>query len=181
MPTRVVLTYRDYEALPADGRRYELHDGELLVTAAAGVPHQRLVGRLFVLLRQHVDQYELGEVFVSPLDCILSETTVVQPDVIYLESARSSLATARGIEGPPTLAVEIMSRSTAQVDRGAKLQLYARHGITHYWIVDPDARSIEAFILTERTYQIAARLAGADRGPLPPFPGLQIAVTTLFS
>ena len=131
--------------------------------------------------RRAVGQRELGEVFVSPLDCILSETTVVQPDVIYLESARSSLATARGIEGPPTLAVEIMSRSTAQVDRGAKLQLYARHGITHYWIVDPDARSIEAFILTERTYQIAARLAGADRGPLPPFPGSQIAVTTLFS
>ena len=181
MPARVVLTYRDYEALPADGRRYELHDGALLVTAAPGIPHQRLVGRIFVLLRQHVEELGLGEVFVSPVDCVLSDTTVVQPDLVYLEAAWSSRASTRGIEGPPTLAVEIVSRSTAQVDRGAKLQLYARHGIAHYWIVDPEARSIEAYILTERSYQIATCLAGSDRGSLPPFASLQIAVTTLFS
>ena len=102
MPTRVVLTYRDYEALPADGRRYELHDGELLVTAAPGLPHQRVVGELFALLRQHVRAHRLGEVFVSPVDCILSDTTVVQPDLVFLESARSSTASPRGIEGPTT-------------------------------------------------------------------------------
>src|SRR5256885_16625051 len=84
MSTRIVLTYRDYEALPADGRRYELHDGQLFVTAAPGLPHQRLVGRLFILLQKHVEAYGLGEVFVSPVDCILSDTTIVQPDVVYL-------------------------------------------------------------------------------------------------
>jgi Uma2 family endonuclease len=181
MPTRVVLTYRDYEALPADGRRYELHDGELLVTAAPGLPHQRLVGNLFVLLRQHVQAHGLGEVFVSPVDCILSDTTVVQPDVVYLESAGSSLASARGIEGPPTLAVEIVSPSTARIDRGAKLQLYARHGVRHYWIVDPEARSIEAFVLTGGVFAIAGRLAGADPGSLAPFPGLTIVAALLWS
>jgi len=103
MPTRVVLTYREYAALPADGRRYELHEGELFVTAAPGSLH-RLVGNLFVLLREHVNARGLGEVFVSPLDCILSETTVVEPDVVYVESGRSSLVSARGLEGPPTLA-----------------------------------------------------------------------------
>jgi len=161
MPTRVVLTYRDYEALPADGRRYELHDGELFVTAAPGLPHQRVVGELFALLRQHVRAHRLGEVFVSPVDCILSDTTVVQPDLVFLESLRSSSASTRGIEGPPTLAVEIVSRSTARVDRGAKLQLYARYGIPHYWIVDPEARSIDAFVLAGGAYQAAARLADA--------------------
>jgi len=180
MPTRVVLTYRDYEALPADGRRYELLEGELLVTAAPGLPHQRLVGELFVLLKQHVEAHRLGEAFVSPVDCILSDTTVVQPDLVYLEAARSSLATARGIEGPPTLAVEIVSPSTARIDRGAKLQLYAKHGIAHYWIVDPEARSIEAYVLTGGVFRLAARLAGADRGSLPPFPDLTIAATLLW-
>src|SRR2546422_7751962 len=122
MPTRVVLTYRDYEALPADGRRYELHVGELFVTAAPGLQHQRLVGNIFVLLGEHVSAQGLGEVFVSPVDCILSDATVVQPDVGRLESGRSALASARGIEGPPTLAVEILSLSTVQVDRGVKLR-----------------------------------------------------------
>jgi Uma2 family endonuclease len=181
MPTRVVLTYREYEALPADGRRYELHDGELLVTAAPGLPHQRVVGELFALLRQHVRAGRLGEVFVSPVDCILSDTTIVQPDLVFLDTARSSIATPRGIEGPPTLAIEVVSHSTARVDRGAKLQLYARHGIPHYWIVDPEARSIEALVLATGSYQLAARLAGADRGSLPPFDGLTIALEPLWS
>lgn len=180
MPTRVVLTYRDYEALPADGRRYELLDGELLVTAAPGLSHQRLVGDLFVLLRQHVRAHRLGEVFVSPVDCILSDTTVVQPDVVYLESAQSSLASSRGIEGAPTFAVEIVSPSTARIDRGAKLQLYARHGMPYYWIVDPEARSIEAYVLAEGVLQAVARLGGADRGSLPPFADLTIAVASLW-
>ena len=179
-PIRVVLTYRDYEALPADGRRYELHEGELVVTAAPGVPHQRLVGRLFTLLRQPVEANGLGEVFVSPVDCILSDTTVVEPDLVYVESARSSLVSVRGIEGPPTLVVEILSRSTMQIDRGAKLQLYARHEIPHYWIVDPDERRIEAYALTEGAFRMVAHLAGADRGFLPPFSELVLAADTLW-
>jgi len=177
-PIRVVLTYRDFEALPADGRRYELHDGELVVTAAPGVPHQRLVGRLFRLLQQHVEEHQLGEVFVSPIDCILSDTTVVEPDLVYVESASSSRVSLRGIEEPPTLAVEILSSSTARIDRGAKLQLYARHGISYYWIVDPDERRIEAYALAEGVFHVVARLAGADRGCLPPFSQLVIAADT---
>jgi Uma2 family endonuclease len=180
MPARVVLTYRDYEALPADGRRYELHEGELLVTAAPGLPHQRLVGDLFVPLWQHVQAYGLGEVFVSPVDCILSDTTVVQPDVVYLAAAQLSLASARGIEGAPTLAVEIVSPSTARIDRGAKLQLYARHGVPYYWIVDPDARRIEAYVLSEGVLRVTARMVGAGRGSLPPLPDLTIDGSSLW-
>ena len=180
MSTRIVLTYRDYEALPADGRRYELHDGEVFVTAAPGLPHQRLVGRLFILLQKHVETRGLGEVFVSPVDCILSDTTIVQPDVVYLEYGRSSLASARGIEGAPTLAVETLSASTARLDRGSKLQLYARHRVPYYWIVDPEARSVEAYTLAGGDVQPAGRFTGDDLGSLPPFPELTIASAALW-
>ena len=180
MPTRVVLTYREYAALPADGRRYELHDGELFVTAAPGLGHQRLVGSLFVLLREHVNARGLGEVFVSPVDCILSDTTVVQPDVVYLEAGRASLASARGIEGPPTLAVEILSPSTLAVDRGVKLQLYARYRVSYYWIVNPEARSVEAYVLTREAFQLTGTLAGTERRALPPFPELTLDARTLW-
>lgn len=180
MSSRIVLTYRDYEALPADGRRYELHDGELSVTAAPGLPHQRLVGRLYALLQRHVEAHGLGEVFVSPVDCILSDTTIVQPDVVFLGAGRSSLASARGIEGAPTLAVEIISPSTARIDRSTKLQLYARHRVPYYWIVDPETRSIEAYSLSEGDVRLAGRLAADDRGSLPPFPELAIVVAALW-
>lgn len=81
----VVLTYEDYAALPADGRRYEVHDGELSVTAAPSPQHQMVSGNLFMILRQHVMTKDLGKVIYAPLDVILSETTIVQPDIVYLD------------------------------------------------------------------------------------------------
>ena len=82
-PIRVVLTYRDDQALHADGRRYELHDGELVVTAAPGTPHQRRVGRLFRLLQQHVEEHQLGEVCVSPVCLPPFSELVIAADTLW--------------------------------------------------------------------------------------------------
>lgn len=177
---RAVLTYRDYEALPADGRRYELHDGELSVTPAPGTRHQRVIGAMHVLLRAHVNDRRLGEVFLSPVDCILSDTTVVQPDLVYLDPTRARLVSERAIEGPPTLVVEILSPSTTTIDRRRKRQLYADHGIPHYWIVDPEAGAIEAYGLAEGRYALLARVSGAGPVSLPPFPDLAFAPASLW-
>lgn len=146
---RTLLTYRDYEELPADGRRYELHDGKLSVTPAPGTRHQRVIGAMHVLLRSHVDALRLGEVLLSPVDCILSDTTVVQPDLVYLDPTRAHLVSERGIEGPPTLVIEILSPPTTAIDRNMKRRLYAHYGIPYYWIVDPEAGTLEAYGLAE--------------------------------
>ena len=177
---RVVLTYKEYEALPADGRRYEIHEGELSVTPAPSPRHQRILGNLNEILRQHVKTRDIGEVLLSPIDCILSETTIVQPDLVYLDPTRLSLVSDRGIEGPPTLVVEIVSPSTTLIDRSTKSQLYRRHGVPYYWIVDPEGRSIEAFALAEGGYRLVTRAAGAEPGALPPFPDLAFAPATLW-
>jgi Uma2 family endonuclease len=177
--SRVILTYADYEALPDDGRRYEIHDGELAVTPAPGTRHQRSSGHLYYLLRQHVETHSLGEVFYAPLDVILSETTVVQPDLVYLDPTRRALVSERGIEGPPTLAAEIVSPSTTRMDRTTKRQLYARYGVPYYWIVDPAARAVEAYVLAGETYGLAARVAGSEAVSLPPFPDLSFVPATL--
>jgi Uma2 family endonuclease len=121
MSARVVLTYQDYAALPADGRRYELHEGELSVTAAPVTAHQRVLFRLAVALDQHVRARGLGEVLISPIDCILSDITVVEPEIVYVAADRAAIVSARGIEGAPTLAIEVLSPSTAAIDRGVKL------------------------------------------------------------
>ena len=102
-PARTVLTYRDYAALPDDGRRYEIHEGELSVTPAPATKHQRLIRKLLVALDAYVSVRRLGEVFVAPYDVILSDTTVVQPDIVYVATDRLGLISERGIEGPPTL------------------------------------------------------------------------------
>ena len=177
---RVILTYKDYEALPADGRRYELHEGELSVTPAPSPQHQRISGNLNEILRQHVKARDLGEVFYAPLDCILSETTIVQPDLVYLDTGRVPQVSSRGVEGPPTLVVEILSPTTTLIDRSTKRQLYARYGVPYYWIVDQEARTIEAYMLSEGAYQLTVRAAGSEPVSPPPFADLALIPASLW-
>jgi Uma2 family endonuclease len=174
MAIRPLLTYADYAAIPNDGRRYELHEGEVSVTPAPNTTHQRIVGNLYFTLREHVRRGGLGEVFLSPIDCILSDTSVVQPDLVFVETARLTAVSQRGIEGAPSLVVEVLSPSTLVIDRNVKGQLYARHGIPHYWIVDPEARTVEAFALAGTGYRPAGTLAGVGGLSLPPFPDLRL-------
>ena len=172
MTTRVRLTYEDYAALPDDGRRYELHEGELSVTPSPGTSHQATLRNLLVILHGHVSARGLGEVFPAPLDCILEDVTVVQPDLVFIETARRSVVSQRGIEGAPTLVVEVISPSSGLIDRRRKLQLYARYAVPYYWIVDPPARTSEAHTLAQGAYREAGVLSGATPASLSPFADL---------
>src|SRR5262245_25946618 len=121
MASRTTWTYQDYAALPDDGKRYEIHDGELWELTAPTTLHQILLANLGHMLYGHVAAHRLGLVLMAPLDVILSErpteTTVLQPDIVYLDGERMDGVRMRGIDGPPTLAVEILSPSTARIDR----------------------------------------------------------------
>ena len=127
---------------------------------------------LGALLYGHDTARNLGDVLVAPTDCILSRHTVLQPDILFVERARLSIITARAVEDPPTLVVEILSLSTARIDLGRKRALYAEHGVPWYWLVDPDARTIEALKLVDAGWDAAGRLAGSGASRLPPLPEL---------
>ena len=184
MTARVALTYHDYEVLPDDGKRYEIHDGELSVTAAPVPLHQMVSVNLVLILCAHVNARGLGLVLYAPLDVILSdtpgETTIVQPDIIFLDRGRRSLISPRAIEGPPTLVIEVLSPSTAVIDRVRKRELYARSGVPYYWLVDVDARDIEACVLRAGAYVVAARVSGSVPVDLPPFSGLALVPSSLW-
>jgi Uma2 family endonuclease len=172
MTSRIVLTYEDYAALPNDGKRYELHEGELSVTPAPGTRHQLIIGNLYLILSPHVRASTHGALILSPFDCIMSDITVVEPDLVYVDDQRQRLLRERGLEGAPTLAVEIISPSTGRIDRRTKMGLYARHDVTWYWIVDPDSRTIEVYHLDGGAYRLDSRLEGAVPRALPPFSDL---------
>jgi Uma2 family endonuclease len=174
------LTYRDYAALPADGRRYELHDGALSVTAAPGTRHQRVSRNLLEVLSAHVKSRRLGEVLFAPFDVILSDRTVLQPDIVYFDHARLAALSERGAEGAPTLVVEIISPSTTTIDRVTKPSLYSRHGVPFFWLVDPVGRTIEAFVLERGSYTVAARALGDEVVTVPPFPDLALRLSSLW-
>lgn len=179
--SKVVMTYRDYAALPDDGKRYELYDGELIELTSPTLRHQRVVGALYRALDEHVRRRALGEVLLAPFDVVLSDTTVFQPDLLFIETPRLGVLAEHGVEGSPTLAVEVLSPSTASRDRGRKRALYARHGVPHLWLVDPVAFTIEAYMLEGNEYRLAARAAGDARGGLPPFHDLALSPASLFA
>ena len=175
-----MLTYRDYAALPDDGHRYELHDGALSVTPAPGTRHQRISANFFSVLRDHVAARGLGEVLYAPLDVILSDTTVLQPDLVYLDASRQALITERGVDGPPSLVVEILSPSTGTIDRVTKPALYARFGVPWLWLVDPKARTLEVFRLETGAYSRVVLASGRAAVNPPPFPGLALVPDALW-
>ncbi len=177
---RIVLNYEDYAALPADGRRYEIHEGELSLTPAPSPRHQLISLNLSTLLHHHVKTRGLGVVLPAPIDVILSDTSIVQPDIVYVDQSRVGQISNRGIEGAPTLVIEILSPSTVATDRRTKHRLYARHGVPYYWIVDPEARALEAWTLAPDGYSLAVEGAGTSPINPPPFPDLGLVPASLW-
>ena len=135
------LTYEDYCRAP-DDKRYELLNGELMMVPAPNTKHQEILGRLHVELHRFVQEHELGKVYVAPLDVVLSDTDVVQPDVLFISRTREDRITDANVRGAPDLVIEILSPSTADRDLEDKHELYGRHGVLEYWIIDPVAETV---------------------------------------
>ena len=138
----VRFTYEDYLTTPED-ERYELLDGHLIMIAAPNLKHQRVQRNLGQKLNQFIQERDLGELFYAPCDVFLSNTDVVQPDLLFVSREREHLLSdGQKVRGAPDLVIEILSPSSADTDRGAKRDLYGRHGVTEYWLVDPIAETV---------------------------------------
>ena len=145
-PTPAIkFTYEDYRNAPED-RRYELLDGDLVMTPAPREAHQRISGRLNMLLLQAADRFGAGRVYAAPFDVVLSDTDVVQPDLLFISNEREHIITEENVQGAPDLVVEILSPSTADRDLTFKRALYARHGVKEYWLVDTDAKTVTVLV-----------------------------------
>ena len=137
-------TLEMWERLPQDGNRYELLDGELIVTPAPAPVHQTLVARLTAALISYVEAHHLGRVWPG-IDMFHGPRTVLEPDVaVALGPDAVRLRSWKDLHGP-ALAVEVLSPSSRRYDRGKKREVYLAHGC-EYWIVDPDDRLIERWL-----------------------------------
>lgn len=180
-PERVVLTYADYLELPNDGKRYQLLDGELDVTPAPSTLHQRVVTNLLVFLELYVRRDRLGTVLVAPCDVLLSDITVVQPDLLFVARERREIVRPEHVRGAPDLVVEVVSPRTARTDREVKRQLYARYGVPHYWLIDPEQRAATALVLEAGGYRQAVVSQGDETFAAPPFADLAIPLADVWA
>ena len=149
------FTYEDYRTTPED-KRYELLDGDLLMTPAPNLKHQRVQVRLGSRLERFVEERALGELFFAPCDVVLSDHDVVQPDLLFVSRERGHLLSGGdAVRGAPDLVAEILSPATADRDRGYKHALYARRGVAEYWLVDPADETIAVHRLRDGALVVA--------------------------
>jgi len=142
---RVKLTYDDYVHVPDDGQRHELIDGEHYVSASPNTRHQRVAVRLSLVLGRWLEEHPVGEMFFAPFDVVFTRFDVVVPDIIYISAERAMVELNDRHATGADLVVEIASPSTNQRDRTLKHALYERAGVVEYWVVDPDADTIQVY------------------------------------
>ncbi len=175
----VRFNYHDYLLLPED-KRYEILDGELYVVPAPNVRHQTLLGQLFNVLDRHAREKSLGKVLLAPCDVILSDENIVQPDILFVSNERLGIIGEANISGDPDLVIEILSPGTRNRDLEIKRKIYAGFGVPEYWIVDPEAETIDVLVLGDQGYLSAAIFGRSDRLSSPLLPELTLPLSDLF-
>ena len=146
--------------------------------------HQRLVGRLFSAFDRYLEAHPIGEIFVAPLDVVLSRHDVVEPDLLFVAGDQSEIMTDKNIQGPPALVIEVISKRTRKKDAQIKRLLFERTGVREYWLVDPELDLVQ--VLRPSAAGKLARveeLTAEDDATLttPLLPDWQLAMRALFT
>jgi Uma2 family endonuclease len=177
-----LMTIEDLDAMPDDGYRYEIIEGELFVSRAPNLKHQRVSGNLFASLSTYLSVNHIGEILATP-GLILSKYDGVIPDLVFISyEQRDEIASGDRITGAPELVIEIVSPGTENEkrDRIAKRQLYGKYGVKEYWVVDPYQRTIEVYVLKGQTLILDATFSDADELVSSLLPGFTCKLEGIF-
>lgn len=174
-------TWDDFVALGDEDLR-ELFDGHLLEVDVPTLPHESILATLIYFLGAWSRERKAGLVLASGYKVRISARRGVMPDVQFYKAAnRPAEEHHQGLtEGRPDLAIEVVSPSGRRYDRVVKLAYYASIGVPEYWIVDPEAETLERLVLEGASYVIADALSGGDVFRPVSFEGLEIPLGELW-
>jgi Uma2 family endonuclease len=175
------LTYADYQMLPDDGLRHEIIDGEHYVTPSPATRHQRISLRLCHLIQSYLDTHSAGELLAAPFDVVLSNHDVVEPDLLFLSTARAAQLTPQNLQGAPDLIGEILSPASRHRDERLKRGLYEAAGVDEYWIFDPNTDSAIVYRRGASGFQMGIRLSRSDVLTTSLLPGLELPLERVFA
>lgn len=176
---KVRYTYQDYLQTPED-KKCELIDGDLYMTPSPLTVHQRVLRKIYDRLNGFMEGKDLGELFFAPIDVVLSDFDVLQPDLLFVCKERLSIVTEKNVGGAPDVVIEVLSPGTKERDLGIKRTTYERYGVREYWIADPDARTIEILQMTDDGLKTFRVFASGTRLKSPLLEGLQFSVDDIF-
>lgn len=156
-----LVTYEIYANMPDDGLRYEVDDGKLELMSPAPIPtHQMISTNMLTVIHHTCGQDYI--ILTAPVDVILSDIEVRQPDLVLIHRSRMSIIKKRGIFGAPDLVVEISSEHSLRRDRVRKTKAYAKYGVPEYWIVDMGNSALEQYILDGDKYELVEMFIGDE-------------------
>jgi Uma2 family endonuclease len=174
-PPRGQWTEEDYFTLPETSRFIELSEGELVMPPHPTHTHQQIVGKLYRTIYDFVAERDLGTVQFGPLPVRLWPGKIRQPDILFVAREHSDRIGEQAY-GPPDLVVEVLSPGTRRIDRLEKTVEYARAGVREYWIVDPDGRTVEVFVLRDGAYELLGKWGGGEEARSEVLAGFRVAV-----
>ena len=177
--TGTLVTYEDYCNLPEDDR-YELIDGELIMAAAPSVIHQIIQDNIGLSLNLFIRANNLGRLLYTATDVYLSDTNVVQPDLLFVSRERAPVLTYGVVNGAPDLVVEILSPATAQRDRTQKRELYARFRVPEYWQANAETHSVAVLTLAGDDYEVAGVYGMGETLVSPLLPRFTLDIDDVF-
>ena len=177
--TNIRFTYEDYLQTPED-KRYELIEGDLLMVPSPNTYHQEVSRNLEFILWSFIRQNDLGHIFDAPMDVVLMGEDVVQPDILFISKERSSIIKVSNIDGAPDLVIEITSPSSRERDRTIKRKLYARSGVTEYWLIDSEARTVEVMSATDTGFETVRVYHSKETLESPLLKGLSMQLNEVF-
>lgn len=180
LPESLAITVHDYMGMPEGPPYYQLIDGELYMSPSPNWRHQEIAGKIYTRISNFLEKHDLGRVFIAPLDVCLTEINVYQPDVLFFTHKRKGILGERCIEGAPDFVVEVLSDSTAHLDKGHKRKIYARTGVRELWFVDPETNEIAVYDLKKSVDAATATYGGNDKFSSALFPGLKFSCAEIF-
>jgi len=181
--TEIPITVSALEGMPEDGNRYEVIEGELHVSTAPGFPHQAALGNLHFELSAYLRNHRIGRAILG-LGVLFDDFNGVVPDLLYISNERLQRILREGrLTGAPEIVIEVLSpgSSNENRDRLVKRQLYSSRGVSEYWIVDPETRTVEVSRKRkEGGLQPAVLLQAEDDLTSPLLPDFRVQVARLF-
>ena len=176
------ITASQYLMLGEDppGVRLELVNGEIVVSPSPSSNHSYTDTQLRIILGPYIRQHDLG-IILGDVDTIFSDLNVRRPDILFVAKSRMHLIKGHGVPIAPDLCVEILSPSSATTDQTEKMDLYARSGVGHYWIIDPQGRTFSVYELSGEKYVRQTFGRDKDIVKAAPFPACEIPLAQLWS
>lgn len=175
------LTYEDWLAMPDDGAKREIIEGELHVVPPPTTEHQEISNEIEFQLQLYLRARRTGRMLHAPVGLKLTEESVFQPDILVVLHDGGARIEPAAVVGPADVVVEILSRGTAKRDVGVKRRIYEASGVREYWVVDPIARRIEVLALRDRAYVTLGVHAIDATLTSSVLPGFQLVVRDVFS